>query len=386
MRLLVISHKEIWEDKNSPSGYSTIGGFPFQIRAISQLFNETILLLPVRDTPLPKGVSYLDGIQINIIPTKEPSGLDFFRKINVILWTIRYLKLLVVEISKADIVHILVPGDIGLIGLLFALFLNKKIFVRHCGTWNVKLTYIDYFLFWLLESIAGERAVVFATGFGESPPSKINKNIKWIFSTTLTQDEIKKLYKRKNHKQENKIILSTASRLILEKNTQAILQAMPFLLRFNSDIVLEIIGDGSYRESLEAMVENLNIKSSVRFHGNINHKDLLINLSQANFFIFPTNLNEGFPKVVIEAIACGLPVVASNVSCIPSIISNCGIVLSDTSPKTIANAIIFLLENPILVNKMIAQTKKTTQNFTLEQWKIEIKSALIENWPSIGIR
>ena len=43
--ILIISHKEIWIDKNSPSGYSTIGGFPIKINKLSTVFNKTLLML-----------------------------------------------------------------------------------------------------------------------------------------------------------------------------------------------------------------------------------------------------------------------------------------------------------------------------------------------------
>src|SRR5205823_17011 len=48
-RLVVISHKECWPSSQSPTGYATDGGFPFQMQALSELFASTTLLIPSGD-------------------------------------------------------------------------------------------------------------------------------------------------------------------------------------------------------------------------------------------------------------------------------------------------------------------------------------------------
>ncbi len=53
MNLVIVSHKECWKDINSPTGFSTIGGFPFQMEAISQLFTQTKLIIALKTLPSP---------------------------------------------------------------------------------------------------------------------------------------------------------------------------------------------------------------------------------------------------------------------------------------------------------------------------------------------
>ena len=68
----------------------------------------------------------------------------------MLIWLPKNIKTILKHIESADIVHSMIPGDIGLIGLLIALFMKKKIFIRHCGTWGNKTTLADRFIYWLL--------------------------------------------------------------------------------------------------------------------------------------------------------------------------------------------------------------------------------------------
>jgi len=56
MNLAIVSHKECWRDPNSPSGYSTVGGFPYQIEAFTDLFDRVTLIIALRDSPPPSGI------------------------------------------------------------------------------------------------------------------------------------------------------------------------------------------------------------------------------------------------------------------------------------------------------------------------------------------
>ena len=62
--------------------------------------------------------------------------------------------------------------------------MKKKIFVRHCGTWANKSTFVDRFIYWLLIKIASNKIIVMATGGSKEIPDQKNPNIKWIFSTS----------------------------------------------------------------------------------------------------------------------------------------------------------------------------------------------------------
>jgi len=380
LHIVIISHKECWKSQDSLSGYSTNGGFPFQMRAISELFAKTTLVTTLRESNLPVSLTPLTGTNLFVKPLPEPKGKNIIRKLSIMCWLPSYFPRLWHEIRLADVVHALVPGDIGLIGLLVALLQKKRLFVRHCGTWGKSQTIFDRFTFWLLEKIAGGKNVVFATGGGDDSPSSKNENIKWIFSTTLSKDEFASIKGAFPWKENTALNLVSVARLFPQKNIMAIVESLPILIEKELDPHLSIVGDGPERERMEAKAEQLNISDRVIFWGNLPHQKVLEVLSASNLFVFPTRVNEGFPKALLEAMACGLPIVASSVSVIPYLIRESGILLPGTDPGSIAAAILELSADPELMYRMGFNARHVSESYTLENWREKIQVELESAW------
>jgi glycosyltransferase involved in cell wall biosynthesis len=380
MRLVVLSSKECWVDPTSPSGYATVGGFPFQMQAISELFDQTTLMVPIRTTPLPMGARPLIGHNLQVYPLEEPTGDDLRRKIALITWLPRNLPRLWQAVQQADAVHAPVPGDIGTIGILVALAQRKPLFVRHCGNWRHPATIAERFLQWLLERIAGGPNVVMATGGGDSPPSPRNPNINWIFSTTLTEEELSAIPFRKPWRTDQPLKLVTVGRLTLWKNVQAIVRALPLVRSSYPQVSLDVVGDGPYAPDLKKVAAELGMTRCVTFHGNVSHEKVIKILAEAHVFVFPTQ-GEGFPKVVLEALACGLPVIATEVSVIPHLIGKrSGILLHRTDPDAIAKAILQLVAAEKRLAEMSASARQTSREYTLERWRDVIGERLRSSW------
>lgn len=109
----------------------------------------------------------------------------------------------------------------------------------------------------------------------------------------------------------------TVAQLIPRKNHQLLLRAFARLPETVRDrAVLEFVGRGPLRQELEALARELGLSEKVVFAGSPNHDDMIARLQQADIFCLPT-LSEGMPVATIEAMSCGLPVVASRVDGIP---------------------------------------------------------------------
>ncbi len=381
MKIIVISHKECWVDPVSPSGYSTIGGFPFQIEAISDLFDETELMVPIRATPLPSGARPLRGHNLHILPLKEPFGEDTRRKISLLFWLPRNLPRIWGEIRKAEAVHTPVPGDIGTIGILAALVLRKPLFVRHCGTWGEPATLADRFLLLLLQRIAGRRNVVMATGGADTLPCRKNQAIRWIFSTTLSKRDMSAIPPNRPWRSGQSLKLVTVGRLSQSKNTAAVIQALALVRKKYPLVSLDVVGDGVCLHDLRRLTHQLDLVDAVTFHGNVSHKEVMKILGNGHLFVFPTQVKEGFPKAVLEALVCGLPVIATAISVIPYLIENrSGIHLKETGPKTVARAILQLVVDPERLAEMSMNARQTAVGFTLERWRDLIGERLRAAW------
>ena len=113
------------------------------------------------------------------------------------------------------------------------------------------------------------------------------------------------------------IILGTAGRLVEVKGIQYLLQAASLLVREFPSLRLEIAGSGPLREILEAETERFGLGQHVRFLGWID--DICTVLPRWSVFVMPS-LDEGFPIAALDAMAVGVPVVATSVGGVPELI------------------------------------------------------------------
>jgi glycosyltransferase involved in cell wall biosynthesis len=111
--------------------------------------------------------------------------------------------------------------------------------------------------------------------------------------------------------------LLTVSRLSNEKGLENLLRAFGGIRCTDSTLV--IIGDGPLEAKLIALSTELGIRKRVKFMGVLGHADICAWYNAADLFCLPS-LWEGCPNVVIEALACGTPVVASQVGGIPDLV------------------------------------------------------------------
>jgi glycosyltransferase involved in cell wall biosynthesis len=110
------------------------------------------------------------------------------------------------------------------------------------------------------------------------------------------------------------------------------------------DLYLVIVGEGAERKKLETLAADVGLSKSVRFAGSVAHKDLHLWYSAADVFCLASS-REGWPNVVLEAMACGTPVVATNVWGTPEIIRSDRVgLLTERTEAAIADAISRSLE------------------------------------------
>lgn len=147
-------------------------------------------------------------------------------------------------------------------------------------------------------------------------------------------------------------------RLKGHKNLDHLITALALLKKDNIHLRLSIIGDGPEKERLENMTKVLNLESQVKFYGRIESNKTLFSLLKAHkVFVHPSTKEGGGSISLIEANACGLPVVAyDHVNGIdPSLIVNgtTGILVSPPLPQSLAAGVM-----QILTSWNLAVTKK----------------------------
>jgi len=381
MRLVVFSYKPCWRSDRSPSGYATDGGFPFQMQALSELFDSTTLVVPCDHRGSREGEVPLVGHRLSIVPLTPPRGRNLRRKIGLPIWLLRNGHILIREALRADAVHTPIPGDIGTLGMMLAWILREPLFVRHCGNWLAPKSVAEHFWKWFMERFAGGRNVMLATGGTPHPPSRRNPNVRWIFATSLTEEELKTSRRLREEPPGADPRLIIVCRQDEEKGTAIVIQSLPIIMNDFPETRLDVIGGGLDLGRFKALAQDLNLGDRVHFHGRVDHRRVIELLHQADLFCYPTRASEGFPKVVLEALACGLPVITTPVSVLPQLIeTGCGVLLDEATPEALADAVRLCLSDPERYRSMSARALETAGQYSLERWRDTIGEILEEAW------
>lgn len=175
-------------------------------------------------------------------------------------------------------------------------------------------------------------------------------------------------------------------RLVAAKGLPILLEAMTQL----GDTVLQVVGDGPDRKMLEDMAQSLGLSNRVSFLGYQSQTQVRELLKQADVFAL-SSFAEGVPVVLMEAMAAGIPVIATRIAGIPELVQHeeSGLLVSPGDAAGFASAICQLLEDPELRNRYAAAGRKKIErefNINMEtRWLATIlTSALAGN--GVGLR
>lgn len=176
-------------------------------------------------------------------------------------------------------------------------------------------------------------------------------------------------------------IVGTACRLEPVKAISTLIEAMTLVANDHPSVHLEIAGEGSLRNSLEQDVGRLGIAGNVSFLGW--REDLPSVLRSWSIFVLPS-LDEGFGVAALEAMASGLPVVASDVGGLRELMQDgeTGFLVPPEAPAEFAKKIRLLLENQELREKMgSAGRNRAEEDFsisTMVKKTADLYDALLE--------
>ena len=146
------------------------------------------------------------------------------------------------------------------------------------------------------------------------------------------------------------LIVFALGRIVLKKGFDFLVQALPSVCQEMPNITFIIGGDGTDLDRLKTLAKDLGVFKSVRFPGTINRTDVPAYFHLCDVFTLPAIFDpkgnvDGCPNVILEAMACGKPVVASNISGIPVIVKNgeTGMLVKEKSVEELAAALVHLL-------------------------------------------
>ena len=148
-------------------------------------------------------------------------------------------------------------------------------------------------------------------------------------------------------------VVFALGRIVLKKGFDVLIQALCQVQKKVQNVTVIIGGDGSDLPRLKTLATELGVSDFVQFPGTINRADVPIYFYLSDLFVLPAVFDpkgnvDGCPIVILEAMACGKPVVSTDVSGIPIVVKDgeTGILVGEKNVNDLANAIITLLKNP----------------------------------------
>jgi len=173
-------------------------------------------------------------------------------------------------------------------------------------------------------------------------------------------------------------IVFCVRRLVYKNGLDTLTESAALALQDNPDILFVVAGKGPNRKLIEDNIKKLGIENNIKLIGFVPDELLSIYYNAADYFVIPSASGEGLPLVLFEAMACGLPVIATRVGGTPEIISHMknGVLVPPRNPKAIAEAISNLLAKEKLGKKIGEEAKRKIQNrFSWEENVRQLKEA-----------
>jgi len=225
-------------------------------------------------------------------------------------------------------------------------------------------------------------------------PSNYNKSY-LIKNTGCNENKIKivhatinsKKFKRINPFFGEEIIMS--GRLVEKKGMKYMILAMKNVINKYPNSILKIVGDGPLEKELKYLVKKNSLETNIKFLGSLSDEEYYNELESSIIAVLPCVIAEDgdrdvCPLTLQEAMSMELPVVSTNIHSIPELIDHgiSGILVSPNNEKELANAIIKLLDNPLLRQEM----GKKGREKILNEFNIESQvEKQIEYWSDIMV-
>lgn len=216
-----------------------------------------------------------------------------------------------------------------------------------------------------------------------------NKNIS-IIQLGLPEPKFEKVSREELSMKKDVLYLISIGRLVKRKGYDFLVKALKILKDRGQDINLILVGDGPEREYLESLASSSGISDKIIFLGSVPDEEKFQYLSASDIYVLPS-LHEGFGIVLVEAMRCGLPIVATNEGGQTDIIKDekNGILIPPRDVDALAIAISELASNLERRKTMTEFNKKSSELYsishTAEQY-IDLFNSVIQKQGRTNVR
>ena len=308
-----------------------------------------------------KIINFSRNIKIHRLNIGKNGNLHFQSSKELLVYSWRaywYIKKMIKK-NRYDFIHAFFGIPCGYIAMKLDIPYIVSLRGSDVPFYNERFEKLDRLIFKRLSKKIWEKANAVITN---------SQGLKELALKTSPKQEIKVIYNGvdinefmpiKKNKIGKSIVLISTGRLIQRKGYKYLIEALKGIC----DYKLQLIGGGILKEELEHSAKESNV--NVEFFGNIEHKNIYKYLQKADIFILPS-LNEGMSNSILEAMACGLPIIATNVGGNKEIINGNGFIVSKGNIEELKTAILKYFNDKTLIIKHGINSRKLAENMS---WK-----------------
>jgi len=167
--------------------------------------------------------------------------------------------------------------------------------------------------------------------------------------------------------QKRKNLVGFVGRLSEEKGVSNFVEAIPLILKQFEDIEFIVIGDGPLVYNLQKKITEYRLKNVITILGYLSHHEIVNYLNNFKLIVIPSTYEVG-PQILLEAMACGTPVLATPVGIIPEVIEDGGdgFIMENNSPECIARNLIRALNHPNLGQIPMTARRLVEEEYTYQ--------------------
>ncbi|MGH7634300.1 MAG: glycosyltransferase family 4 protein, partial [Vicinamibacterales bacterium] len=377
MRLGIVYHMPFWRDANGLLR-EVEGSFARYVDSLAPYFDEIVLCVPVLTAPVGEGTVIRSG-NVTLAPLVHFDGpMHFYPRLPQLLPRLfRFAR-------GVDVLHCRVPTPAAIFAFVFAVVLGRPSFLLIVGDlaalrdsvpyrgikrwlWRAYIAFEERNLQWMTD-----RSLAFANGAALA--RKHSRGNRSVIETRTTTISLADISTRQDTCTGGRARVLTVSRIDPRKGLGILPDVIRQLQERAFDVALDIIGPTvggpgeTERRAIVARAAALGVDARVRLLGAVPLDRLLPLYRSYDLFVLPTLPGEGIPRVLLEAMTSGVPVVTTRVAGIPSLVTDevNGLLVDEPTPSAIADAVARLLADASLRQRLIANGYETARAHTLE--------------------
>ena len=394
MRLGIVYHRPFYRD---PEGglWEAEGSFSRYVESLARFVDEVHLIVPERRQPFDSEAYPLRADNVILRPLPFYDRLPaFYRALPGALAQLRR------TLPACDLVNLRIPTPLGVYAYVLAKILRRPIFLIVVGdlagvSESVRvdsLKRIAYKVYLAAEEWLQTRMVAGAPSFvnGQALYAKYNRPGRQVLLTTTStisdQDVIDRSDTGLGDDGHAPIRLLTVSRIDPRKGLRHLPPALADLVRRGHDVRLTIVGPtvgtmgAEERDRVLASATELGMADRIDFIGSRTLPQVLSIAREHDLFVLPTLPGEGVPRVLLEAMASGLPIVVSDVAGVPTLVQHevNGLLIPPADPPAIAAAVDRLICDGDLRRRLIATGNRAAHAHTADSHARKIALGLVK--------